>query len=95
MFSKIIHAKEADIRQLLEIAENRARGITPAIIEDAHQKSSELLMREINRLKALRQVNPNIRNEEVSFFEEQLEALNSVLDTASLRLDGVRIIAVL
>jgi len=54
--------------------------------------SAEILLREINRLKALRKINPNIRDEEIVFFEQQLVALNEVLDGASLRLDSLRVL---
>ncbi len=42
--------------------------------------------------KALSLVNPNVRAEEIQFFEQQLEMLTEVLDSASLRLDALRVI---
>lgn len=47
---------------------------------------------EIERLKALRQVNPNVRDEEIQFFEQQLQQLTGALKSSNLRLDAVRVI---
>ena len=49
-------------------------------------------MREVNRLKALQQVNPNVRNAEIDFFEQQLQALAQLIDATRLRLDALRVI---
>ncbi|HEC26567.1 MAG TPA: RNA polymerase-associated protein RapA [Gammaproteobacteria bacterium] len=92
MANKIIRAKRQELRHLFSLCENIAERQTPDILNKAHQQSGEILMREINRLKALKQINPNIRNEEIEFFEQQLAALNEVLDAASLRLDSLRVL---
>ncbi len=47
---------------------------------------------EIGRLQALRQVNPNVRAEEITYLEQQREQLTAILDAASLRLDALRVI---
>jgi len=43
-------------------------------------------------LQALSKVNPNIRSEEIAFFEKQLSMLTGVIDGANIRLDAVRVI---
>jgi ATP-dependent helicase HepA len=92
MANKIIKAKGKALRSLFSRCEETADQQTPEILKQAHEDSSEILEREINRLKALSQINPNIRDEEIEFFEQQLAALNEVLDAASLRLDSLRVI---
>jgi ATP-dependent helicase HepA len=92
MANKIVKAKDKALRLLFSRCEEIAGKKTPEILKQAHEHSSEILEREINRLKALSQINPNIRNEEIEFFEQQLAALNEVLDAASLRLDSLRVI---
>jgi ATP-dependent helicase HepA len=89
---KIIAAREQVIRALLAAAEQLAQAQVPEIRAAAHSHSEHTLVREINRLKALRRVNPNVRAAEIRFFEQQLEALGRALDQASLRLDAVRVI---
>ena len=92
MANKIVRAKDKALRNLFSRCEEIARDQTPQILKQAHQQSAEILTREINRLNALREINPNIRDEEIEFFEQQLEALNEVLDGASLRLDSLRVL---
>jgi len=92
MANKIIRAKGQELRHLFSLCEEFAERKTPDILRQAHQQSGETLMREINRLKALKQINPNIRDEEVEYFEQQLATLNEVLDAASLRLDSSRVV---
>jgi ATP-dependent helicase HepA len=77
---------------LIETCENTANQQAPKILADAHTQTKQTLMKEVNRLKALQQVNPNVREEEIKFFEEQLGALTKVLESANLRLDAVRVI---
>jgi len=50
------------------------------------------LTREIDRLRALRQVNPNVRDEEIEYLERQQELITGILESATLRLDAVRVI---
>ncbi|UJP04105.1 MAG: hypothetical protein LZF85_06665 [Nitrosomonas sp.] len=47
---------------------------------------------EIECLKALQQVNPNVRDEEIQFFKQQLQQLTGALKLSNLRLDAVRVI---
>jgi len=89
---KIVAAREAVIRRLLEAGERLAQAQVPELLAAAHSHSEHTLLTEINRLKALRRVNPNVRAEEIRFFERQLETLARALDQASLRLDAVRVI---
>ena len=90
--NRIIRAKETTLRQLIIQCEETARTQAPEILASAHQRSQQILNREINRLRALRQVNPNVRSEEIDFFIQQREMLDRALDSASLRLDAVRVI---
>jgi ATP-dependent helicase HepA len=90
--NRIVRAKETALRQLIIQCEDMARTQAPAILESAHQRSEQILNREINRLRALRQINPNVRDEEIDFFIQQREILDRALESASLRLDAVRVI---
>jgi ATP-dependent helicase HepA len=90
--TKIIRAKMQELKKLTNQCEQLAQQQAPAILAGAHEQAAQLLMKEINRLKALGQVNPGVRNEEIDYFEQQLRALDKVLDNASLRLDALRVI---
>jgi ATP-dependent helicase HepA len=90
--SKVIRAYEKELRQMIGNAEAIAAEQAPAIIATAHRETGELLSREIDRLEALRQVNPNVREAEVEFFREQWRALDQALEAAKPRLDALRVI---
>ncbi|MDH5613334.1 MAG: RNA polymerase-associated protein RapA, partial [Gammaproteobacteria bacterium] len=89
--NKIVRAKQKILKAMLDRCEKNARLQVKTVLEQSHQQSSETLLREVNRLKALKKVNPNVRPSEIKFFENQLETLNKVLDSASLRLDALRV----
>ena len=89
---QVVRAKRQALKSLLEHCEQQAQQQAPAIFDTAHARAEEILMREVNRLKALQQVNPNVRNAEIEFFEQQLQALNSLIDSTRLRLDALRVI---
>jgi ATP-dependent helicase HepA len=58
----------------------------------ALEQLSASLEPEIQRLEALQKVNPAIREEEIDFFRNQLEAAKDAIGHASLALEGIRVI---
>ena len=77
---------------MLESAELVADTRVPALIAEARSNGRELLGHEVDRLVALQQVNPGVRDEEIEFFKEQLKRFETALEHARLRLDAVRVI---
>ena len=92
---KVIQSRVPVIKQLAAQAEAHARTRMPARIDEARERARELLQGEIDRLHALRTVNPNVREEEIRHFEELLEAIEKRIGEASLRLDAVRVMVAL
>ncbi len=90
--SQIVTLKQQALRELIKHCETLALQQTPHVLMQAHQQSKQLLESEMNRLKALQPVNPNIRDEEIDFFEQQLSQVDNALDAAHLRLDALRVI---
>jgi len=89
---RIVRAYTEELRSMLKAGEQQARQQAPAILAQAHAQTRHTLLREVERLKALRQVNPNVREEEIAFFEKQWQALEQALETAVPRLDALRVI---
>ncbi len=92
---QVVRAKHKVLKDLLASCEQRAQQQAPAIFKQAHAQAEAILMREINRLKALQQVNPNVRDDEIIFFDQQLQALTQLIDATRLRLDALRVIVTL
>lgn len=89
---QVIQLKEDVIRELLTSSEQQASTQTPQLIAAAATRIEQTFVPEIERLKALQHVNPNVRDEEIQFFEQQLEQLTAALQSSHLRLDAVRVI---
>ncbi len=92
--AKIIGAKLKALKNMLAKAEQHAQAQAPEIIKRAHAQAETTLSTESHRLKALREVNPNVREDEIHFYEQQLVALSTLIDATQLRLDALRVIVV-
>jgi ATP-dependent helicase HepA len=90
--NQVVRSQTAILRNMVRSSETLAQQRAPSILESAHAQTRETLSREIDRLKALAQVNPNVRDEEIAYFEQQWALLSEALETASPRLDAVRVI---
>ena len=91
---QIIKAKDEALHQMISQAEAHCLGQAPSILESAREASQKTLSNETDRLKALAQVNPNIREEEVEYYEQQKQSLDSIFNSVKPRLDALRIIIV-
>ncbi|HKJ52232.1 MAG TPA: RNA polymerase-associated protein RapA [Gammaproteobacteria bacterium] len=89
---KIVKARQSELAQMLENAGLFADTRVPQLIDAARENGRQLLGREIERLLALQQVNPGVRDEEIGFFRQQQARFEAALEHARLRLDAVRVI---
>ncbi|MFY2764105.1 RNA polymerase-associated protein RapA [Arenimonas sp. MALMAid1274] len=78
---------------MLERAREEALLQAAQRIESALTTADQLLGNEIDRLRALAQVNPAVRPEEIAALESELDALRAALPTARPRLDSLRLVA--
>jgi len=89
---KVIRGYGEQLRDMVKLAEAAAGKQVPEILATAEHHGRQTLEREIDRLKALQRHNPNVRAEEIDFFQQQLQALTEALAHSSPRLDAVRVI---
>lgn len=88
----VVRAKQQQLREMMQANLQQAQLLAPEITAAAKQEAHTTLNKEIHRLRALSQLNPSVRPEEIHHFEAQLEAVDSALGSATLRLDAVRVI---
>lgn len=88
---KIVKAKQSEISTLLELAAQIADRQVSGLVKAAKQRSEAVLGCELDRLNALRQINANVRDDEIEFFRNQLNHFEAALANAKLRLDAVRV----
>lgn len=89
---RIVRAREQVLKDLVSACETQAKKQAPDLLDSARLRAQHTLTREIDRLRALRQVNPNVRDEEIEYLERQQELITGILESATLRLDAVRVI---
>jgi ATP-dependent helicase HepA len=80
-----------DIERLVSLAQKLATRDQAALVEGAVQRATTHHDLELERLRALAAVNPNIRAEEIEHMESQAAMVHSHLAAAQLRLDAIRV----
>ncbi len=89
---KVVKSREELIKKLLERAETMVGPLLSGRLQEAHQLAADLLQGEVNRLIALQSINPNVRDDEIDFFKNQLNIVDQQIDAANIRLDAIRVL---
>ena len=92
--SKLVNAVQQDVHAILQLAEGQVEKAAQALIQAARDEADEKLSAELSRLEALRAVNPNIRDDELSAVESNRQLVLESLNEANWRLDALRLIVV-
>jgi ATP-dependent helicase HepA len=91
--SLVSHARP-QIAEMVERAEKLASTQDASVREQASAQATALLGAEIERMRALAQVNPNIRDEEIEMLEQRLGQVQAQIQLVQLELDALRIAVV-
>ncbi len=89
---QIIDSQQDKLRAIIEHAEARAAEQLPLILDRHTTRMQKQLGDEIQRLRDLQQINPNVREEEIQFLETQRRELSEHIQQTGLRLDALRLI---
>ncbi|KEA53221.1 ATP-dependent helicase [Mangrovibacter sp. MFB070] len=92
--SKLINAVQQDVHEILQHGEEQVGKAAQALIDAARKEADEKLSAELSRLEALKAINPNIRDDELSAIEDNRQQVLESLSEASWRLDALRLIVV-
>ncbi|WED22134.1 RNA polymerase-associated protein RapA [Vibrio sp. JC009] len=92
--SKLVTSVQNDVHKLIEAAEGQIGDKVEAIRTQAQSDMSASLNSELERLQALKAVNPNIRDEELQAIEQQISELTGYIGKAQVQLDSLRLIVV-
>ncbi|MDF7681686.1 RNA polymerase-associated protein RapA [Enterobacteriaceae bacterium ESL0689] len=92
--SKLINAVQAETHALLQSGDAQMADIAQTLISAARQEADDKLSAELSRLEALKTINPNIRDDELSAIEDNRQQVMAALAEASWRLDALRLIVV-
>lgn len=92
MGRKLCRALEKPIQTSLQLAQSQAEQKAQHIMQQQAESVKSLLGQEIERLVALREVNPSIRDEETQFLQAQHDGLLQAISQAKIRLEAVRFV---
>ncbi|EKO5124456.1 RNA polymerase-associated protein RapA [Vibrio fluvialis] len=92
--SKLVSSVQNDVHRLITASEVPVMEQVGAIREQAQKEMHQILNGELERLQALKAVNPNIRDEEIEVLEQQIQELTGYIAQAQYQLDSLRLIVV-
>jgi ATP-dependent helicase HepA len=92
---EIVRRARPALVEMIQSAEQQVQPQQALLIEAAQQSLNEELLAELDRLKALAQVNPNVRQSEIEYLQARLTQSEQYLSQATLRLDALRVIMTL
>ena len=92
--SKLAGALQSAIHPMITTAKDMAQEKLEVIRAQSLAKMQTSLSEEQERLSALKQINPNIRQEEITFYDKQRTELTAHIEKAQLQLDAIRLIVV-
>lgn len=88
---QLVQHARTDIDRIVTHLEDQAKTMQTGLVEDACQALSRHYDQELSRLRALAEINPNIRADEIEHLETQKQAGLEYLQSAKLRLDAIRV----
>lgn len=88
---ELVRHTRPQITAMLEQAKLLAEAQRPGILAEAASSMQTSQRLELDRLRALAAVNPNIRQQEIQYLEGTAHRLQGYLDAAQMRLDSIRV----
>ena len=79
---------------MIEAAEQLAGAQEQTIVDAAIANMTQVQQTELQRLRALAEINPNIRQEEIKHLSDETVNLQHYLDSAHIKLEAVRVAVV-
>ncbi|WP_299685702.1 RNA polymerase-associated protein RapA [uncultured Vibrio sp.] len=92
--SKLVNSVQGEIHKLIEAGEKHVLPKVEEVRQQAQKEMQTNLNGELERLQALKAVNPNIRDEELEVIEAQINELTGYIGKAQVQLDSLRLIVV-
>ncbi|OLQ87007.1 RNA polymerase-binding ATPase [Vibrio panuliri] len=92
--AKLVTSVQAQVHQLIGAGDKLVESKVEAIRAQAQQEMQVSLNGELERLQALKAVNPNIRDEEIEAIDAQIKELTGYISKAQFQLDSLRMIVV-
>ncbi len=92
--NKLVSSVQTEVHHLIERSEGLMSAPVAEIKAQAMAKMTSQLGAELERLQALKAVNPNIREDELTLIAEQISESKRFIESADYQLDSLRLIVV-
>ncbi len=92
--SKMVGSVQNQIHALIQAGDNIAERELENVKAAANEEMNNTLRAELDRLQALKAVNPNIRDDELEALETQIGELTGYINSAQVQLDSLRVVVV-
>ncbi len=92
--SKLVTASQPVIHGLIGKGEAIANELKAGIVDKARAQMAQTLLQDLDRLEALKAVNPNVRDSELDYLRNLQAELHHLIDQTQLKLDAIRFIVV-
>ncbi|PTT49656.1 RNA polymerase-associated protein RapA [Aeromonas sp. HMWF014] len=92
--SKLVTASQPVIHGLIGKGQPIAEELKAVIVDKARAQMAQTLQQDLDRLKALKTVNPNVRDSELDYLRNLQAELHHLIDQTQLKLDAIRFIVV-
>ncbi|BBR38180.1 RNA polymerase-associated protein RapA [Aeromonas allosaccharophila] len=92
--SKLVTASQPVIHGLIGQAQPIAEELKAGIVDKARAQMAQTLQQDLDRLEALKAVNPNVRDSELDYLRNLQAELHHLIDQTQLKLDAIRFIVV-
>ncbi|MFB2927127.1 RNA polymerase-associated protein RapA [Aeromonas hydrophila] len=92
--SKLVTASQPVIHGLIGKGQTIAEELKGGIVDKARAQMAQTLQQDLDRLAALKAVNPNVRDSELDYLRNLQAELHHLIDQTQLKLDAIRFIVV-
>ncbi|WP_314927908.1 RNA polymerase-associated protein RapA [Aeromonas piscicola] len=92
--SKLVTASQLVIHGLIGKGQPIAEELKAGIVDKARAQMAQTLQQDLDRLEALKAVNPNVRDSELDYLRNLQAELHHLIDQTQLKLDAIRFIVV-
>lgn len=92
--SKLVTASQPVIHGLIGKGQAIAEELKAGIVDKARTQMAQTLQQDLDRLEALKAVNPNVRDSELDYLRNLRAELHHLIDQTQLKLDAIRFIVV-
>ncbi|WP_139411643.1 RNA polymerase-associated protein RapA [Aeromonas veronii] len=92
--SKLVTASQPVIHGLIGQGQAIAEELKAGIVDKARAQMAQTLQQDLDRLEALKAVNPNVRDSELGYLRNLQAELHHLIDQTQLKLDAIRFIVV-